>query len=333
MDSNSWVADGTPEVEPVTTKTPAIEEADVTLATEQIAPETDESQESVSVVEDEVKYIEAKVGEEAFQLPEGVMVPQVRNGETEYVSIQDVIARGQRGNDYRIKTTELGQMRSTLDQERNDFTVATARLEARSASLQAKEDQLRENMTDPTKAAAFQEHLQQYQDNPTYRENVDRALKSEDVEAELQALQHAETVRQNKAGVDFVLSTIEELAAEYPGVSPARVQTVYAADLRAENTQLSREAIEGVFKAENEYLETSNSPLREQLAEITRQMAVLQEANDADQHNDKTNHAVERAKSPPVSTGRSAPAPTATTQSKFSPNVLQEKMAEWTRVR
>ena len=90
-DQASWVKDGTSEAEPVTTVTPEVVEDVVEAKTEAAETtetvETDKPDEVTETKTEKVeevaqKFIEGKLGDETFQLPEDVLIPQTRDGET-----------------------------------------------------------------------------------------------------------------------------------------------------------------------------------------------------------------------------------------------------------
>ena len=335
---DSWIKDGAEDAEPVTTETPAVEPvADVVEPV--VEPVVDAAADpgptgvvEPAVVEEVVqKFIEGKLGDEAFQLPAGVLVPQTRGGETEFVPIEDVLKRGMSGNDYRIKTTELAQGRRTLDRNTEDLTAREARMEARAKYMDEREAEMKAALTDPKSAAAYQEHLSQYQTNPMYRKNVDSALVQQETEAELSVLQQREDNRVVQEASKEVYGWIDALKAEYAGVDVERVRQAYGRQLSSGQAPLDRSAVEQVFKEEQEYVNRTVSPLRDELAGIKAQLESLQASKVADQHNETTRHAVGRAKTVPVATGAGAPAKTHVPAGKFGPNELAERNSAWVK--
>ncbi len=344
-DQQTWIADGTADVEPVTTETPADEvsaEPNDSIVTE--APETTEpvSVETVDVDEatgtaevpvDEVvqAFIEGRVGEEAFQVPEGLMLPQTRDGKTEYVPVLDVQKRGMMGDDYRIKTTELAQGRRTLERSTEDLTAREARMEARATYLDERDAEMKAALTDPKSAEAYQEHLHQYANNAMYRKNVDAGLAQQETQAELSALQEREDKRIVTEASDTVFGWIDDLKAEYAGVDPERVRQEYSRLLSSGKATLDVSAVRSVYEAESDYVNKTVSPLRDELAGIKAQLESLQAAKVADQHNETTQHAVKRAQTTPVATGSGAPAKGYVPPAKFGPNELAEQNSAWAK--
>ncbi len=349
--ADSWIKDGTKEVEPVTTETPeetvveatetagvdAVEagteaaETAASVASTAEATETVETTETETTVEAVQKFIEAKLGEDAFQIPEGLMVPQTRGGETKMVPIEDVLSQGMMGDDYRIKTTELAQGRRTLDRDTEGLTAREARLESKVAHLNEREDEMKAALTNPESAAAYQEHLQQYKDNPIYRKNVDAGLAQHETEAELSALRATEDQRIVREASEQVVTWIDQVKGEYEGVDPKRVQTEYARALSAGTAPLDISAVRSIFQSEADFVDRTLTPLKGQLAEITAQLKVLQDGAAAVEHNETTAHAVQRAKTTPVNTGPGAPGNTTPAVTKFAPNELQERTSDWVK--
>ncbi len=340
-DQTTWIKDGTEDAEPETTETPAVETVDAAAEVVEGATATaDESAagdegtgaaEAETVEEVAQKFIEAKLGEEAFQLPEGVLVPQTRGGKVEYVPIDEVLKRGMSGNDYRIKTTELAQGRRTLDRNTEDLTAREARMDARAKYMDERESEMKSALTDPKSAAAYQEHLAQYQTNPMYRKNVDAALLQQETEAERDALQQREDGRVVQEASREVFSWIDDLKVEYASVDPERVRQIYGRQLSSGAAPLDRSAVESVFKEEQEYVNKTVSPLRDELAGIKAQLESLQASKTADQQNKTTQHAVTRAKTVPVATGAGAPAKAYVPPEKFGPNELAERNSAWAK--
>ena len=343
-----WIEDGTKEVEPVTVETPADEvsaettddlvvteapETDEPVSTDEAKPppvvETDEVTTEITTVEAAQKFIDAKHGEAAFQIPEGLLVPQTHGGETEMVSIEEVLERGMKGKDYTLKTTELAQGRRTLERSTEDILARETRMDVRAKQLDARDAELKEATTNPESAAAYQEHLQQYRDNPIYRKNVDAALVQQETEAERDVLQAREDRRVVQEASQAVTGWIETLQAEYPGVDPESVRQTYSLQLKAGVAQLDQSAVRSIYETEKDHADRAVSPLRDELAGIKAQLESLQAAKAADEHNETTQHAVKRAKTTPVATGSGAPAKTTPAKTKFGPNELVERNQAW----
>ncbi len=345
-DESTWITDGTTEAEPVTTETPAdevsaepIDEPTVIEApatTEPVSVETAEVVEATDEVPAEEivqKFIEGKLGDDVFQIPEGLMVPQTRGGETEMVSFEDVLRDGMKGNDYRLKTTEVAQLRRGVDTDRDEITRREARMEARAKYLDERDAEMKAALTDPKSAEAYQEHLVQYANNAMYRKNVDAGLANEETKAELSALQEREDARVVNEASKTVFGWIDDLKAEYEGVDPERVRQEYSRLLKDGKTPLDISAVRSVYEAEKDYVNRTVSPLRDELAGIKAQLESLQASKVADQQNETTQHAVKRAKTVPVATGSGAPAKGHVPPSKFGPHELAERNQEWANVR
>lgn len=339
---SDWIKDGTAEVEPVTVETPEAEPVEpvaevaetaaedltvveVEAPAEEVAAEAEEVAEAVQTM------LEGRLGDEVFEYPEGLLIPQKRGEETEYVPIADLAKDGMRGNDYRLKTTELAQMRRTFDGERDALTSQQVRLEARSKYVDEREAEIKAALTDPKSAAAYEEHLAQYQNNDMYRRNVDAALTQHETAAELEALQVREDTRIVNEASSVALGWIESLKGEYEVVDPELVRDNYSRQLSAGQASLDISAVRSIYQAEKDYVDRTVSPLRSQLAEITAQLKVLQDGAAADQHNETTQHAVRRSKATPVATGSGAPARSPEAPTKFGPHELAARNSEWVK--
>jgi hypothetical protein len=330
MDESTWIADGTPVDEPVTTETPVevteVAETPPVEASESVAVEATET--PAEVVQ---AYIEGRMGEEPYQLPENVALPLKRGDEVEYVPVAELLKRGMMERDYRIKTDELGTQRRAFQTERERFDADRARMDARAKYVEEKEAEIRSALTDPKGAVAFEEHLRQYENNPMYRKHVDTALASRETEAERDALLADRDSHIVQEASQTAIGWVEELAGEFPNVDAGRVREQYGQLLQNGRAQLDRREVERLFKTEADYLERASSPLQKQLAELTAKVEALNASKAADQHNETTAHALNRAKTPRVATSSGAPVSTPKPVTKFGPNELHERNSEWVR--
>jgi hypothetical protein len=342
MEQSDWIADGTVEAEPVTVETPAEIEAESQTVEDVEQPrdehgkwiaagaEVAETIEEQTPEEQQIQaFIEGRLGDEPFQIPAGLALPQKRGDDVEYLPIDEVLTRGMRGNDYRVKTTELATQRRQIEREREEFLKDRAKMEARAAYLTEQEKELKEAMTDPQKWAAYQEHLQQYQSNPYYRQNVDRALSAREIEAERDALRSTADDRIVQEASETALGWIESMAENYPSVAPERVAQLYGQALSSGQAQLDPNAVRSIYEAESQYVTRTLSPLQQELADLKATVASLQAQKATETHNETTQHAVNRAKAVPLTTGKGAPVTTPTKPTKFAPSELQDRHQAW----
>ncbi|KKL92724.1 hypothetical protein LCGC14_1881820, partial [marine sediment metagenome] len=178
-DQQTWVKDGTEDAEPVTTETPAEEVVETTAevvegaAVEEAAAAVETAGETETVTEAVQKFIEGKLGDEVFQLPEGVQVPLKRGDTTEYVPIEEVLKRGMLEKDYTAKTTELSNKQRAFDASQATAATAQARLDAKEKYLTEQEAEIKAALSDPESAEQYQQHLQMLRDNPMYKKTWD----------------------------------------------------------------------------------------------------------------------------------------------------------------
>tara|TARA_R110000787_G_scaffold186633_1_gene298363 strand:- start:3810 stop:4844 length:1035 start_codon:yes stop_codon:yes gene_type:complete len=342
-DTDSWVADGGMDAEPVTVETPAAPtveswaEAPVESAPVEVVEAVVEAAEAAPTEEAAAEivqnFIDAQHGDETFQIPEGLLVPQKRNGQTEMVSIEDVLKRGMMGNDYNQKTTEHAQ--AVRDHQRAIERTAAqeARLQARSAHIDKEEARIKAALSDPASAAAYEEHLVQYANNPMYRQNVDASLAQEENQAELNILREREDQRVvNEAG-QMAQGWLAQYATEFPNVDADRVRVEYGRSLSNGTASLNASEVRRLFEAEAQHVNATLSPLQDQLAEMRATIEAMNASTAADTHNEATQHAVTRSKAPKVVTGRGAPAKVASKQTKFGVHELQDRKDAWSAVR
>jgi hypothetical protein len=353
----TWISDGTKTAEPVTTETPAAEAQEA--APEPAGPPRDEAgrfaprqpegaapaaTEAVpappaapgpdATAEQVADYIEALLGEEPYQLPRSVRLPLKRNGVVEHVPVDEALNSAMRGRDYTAKMTELKALRGQFDQERSTFAAEQARLRAQAEWVAEQERNYQQILRDPQAAAAYQEHLDQYQRNPIYRQNVDQALRARELEAQNQAYQQRDESVAIARGVELANEWITDLSEQYPTVDPGRVRELYASALSSGRAGLDAREVENIFRSEATYVEKSVTPLQQELASLKAQIEALTASQSASAHNAATAHAVARAASPRVAAGSSPPAPAARPkQERFGINELAQRNAEWSRQR
>lgn len=345
-DEQSWIEDGTADTEPVTTETPDTEPTETAPEPVEAAPEPVEAPESAEPTDAEVAeaveagaetaeevqaYIEGKLGDEPYKIPEEARLPLKRGDETEYLPVSEIMKRGMMEKDYRVKTEELSQQRRQFQAQQESWEREKARMEAREKHLAEKEEEIRAALTDPQGARAYEEHLQQYQNNPMYRKHVDAALAQRETDAELQSLKSERDSRIVQEASQTAASWVQDLSEDFPNVDPNRVRTLYGQRLQAGQASLDRAEVRAIYQSEADYLERASSPLRDTLAELRAKVEAMEASQAAEKQNETTQHAVERSKAPKVATGRGAPAKTPTKKEKFGPNELSDKNAEWVR--
>lgn len=350
----NWIADGTRTAEPVTVETPAPEPAAEPPAPaaqprdeagrfaprqpEAAAPTATEAAPAApaaaGTAEQIADYIEAMLGEEPYQLPKGVRLPLKRNGVVEHVPVDEALASAMRGRDYTTKMTELKALRGEFEQQQRALAAEQARLRAQAEWLAEQEQNYQNILRNPQAAAAYQEHLDQYQRNPLYRQNVDQALRARELEAQNQAYQQRDEVAAITRGVELANEWIGEVAERYPTVDPDRVRELYASLLSAGRAGLDVAEVERIFAAEADHFRRNITPLQDALANLRAQVEALTSQTAADAHNKQTAHAVARAGTPRVATGGAPPAPaTRPKQERFGISQLAERNAEWSRQR
>ncbi len=332
-DQATWVKDGTEEAEPVTTETPTAEV--VETATEVVegaeAVETPGAAEAEVVEEVVQKFIDGKLGEEAFQLPEGVQIPLKRGDTTEYVSLEEVMKRGMLEQDYRTKTTELGNERRAFEASQASATAAQSKLDAKAKYLAETEAEIKAALSDPASAANYQKHLQALQDNPMYRKTWESRWANQETEAERDALQANEDKRVVHEASTTALGWIETLGSEFDGVDPGRVASIYGQRLSAGQASLDISDVRSIYQTEADYLSGASKPLRDEIANLSAKFDALTVTKAAEEQNQTTQHAVGRAKTVPVATGAGAPAKVPVAAGKFGPNELAERNSAWSK--
>lgn len=332
---DSWVKDGTPAAEPVTTETPAdgaggpAAEAAPPAATEPekpAAPPVETPDAAPAAIED---FIEAQLGDgSVFKVPRSLRLPSKRGEQTIFEPLETVLGERMMERDYRIKTAEAGAARRQL-------AVDRARLEERERFVKEQEQVVIDAQKDPEKWETFQAHLEQLRTNPIYRKHFEDAQAKRETEAELAVHREREAQAVIHDGVAQAVAWIDQLAKEpgFEGVDPERVRVRYGELLSAGHARLDPADVRQLFRAEADYLQRSVSPLQAKLDALSAEIQGLKSGKAAEAHNATTAHAVSRAKAPPVATGTppalAAPGP----KGRFGPRDLADRNAEWARQR
>ncbi len=342
-DQQTWVKDGTEEAEPVTTETPAGEAVETTPAVvEGVTATADETAgageavvaaagEAEVVAEVVEKFIEGKLGDEVFQLPEGVQVPLKRGDTTEYVPIEEVLKGTHVKSEVEQLHTEIQRERSAFGRERAEHTKELAKLEERQKYVEEREQQVKAAFSDPESAAKYEQHLQMMHDNPMYRQAFERDWSNRETAFERDQLLQDRDQQLVTDASQKALSWIETLSAEFPGVDPGRVASTYGNSLSSGQAVLDISAVRSIYESEAAYLASAREPLETRLDELSARIASITDAKAAEQQNQTTRHAVARAKTVPVATGAGAPAKALTTPGKFGPNELAERNSAWAK--
>jgi hypothetical protein len=305
--NDAWVADGTPNTEPVTTETPTIETGPVETPATDTAP----LGETPTPVADPTpvtlaEFIEARRGEEPFQLPKDVLVPVTRHGKTEFIPITESLTSTMLERDYRIKTSETADRGRALD-------LREAQIKAEQDELKAERDRLEDALRDQTKFDAYQEHLRQLAENPMYAQAFDDARAKRQADAKVSMYESRDRAEAVERGVQTVRTLIEDMAPQYPGVNQDRVRARYADYLQAakEDVELTpaqiRADLTHLYADERAYVEQVRQPVSTELETLKQQIADLQKA--MQRTNDQTTHAVNRTKQPLTAPLGVAPGP------------------------
>lgn len=351
----SWIADGTPAAEPVTTETPAEAQPAVerprgpdgkfiaaeTPASATPTPASPASAPATAVppagatAQQVQEFIEARLGEsETFQIPKGVKLPLKRGDKIEYAPVEEVLARGMMELDYRHKTAAVAQQRRDLETRDIAIRAEQAKVEARDKWLAEREAEMREAMKDPQAWEAYLQMQVMYQTNPRFRQTLDDALAKRETDAENAVYRERDYQDQVRHGTELAAAWITDTARDFPNVDPERVRTLYAQALSAGSATLDPSQVRAIYQQEADYVTRNRGPLEQQLAELKQQVERLTAGKAAEAQNATTQHAVNRAKAPPVATTGAPPTPVPMApKGRFGPGELADRNQEWVRQR
>jgi hypothetical protein len=356
-----WIADGTATTVPETVSTPAIETATTetpstpardpesgkfvsTASAEGAATSTPAQGESTPAAEatpvveaaaaaagqSVEEFLEGRLGDKPFQIPKGVLLPWKRGKESGFAPITEVLASDMMERDYRHKTQAAAEQRRQLDIEK-------ARLTAREAAIKTEAEQLRAAMLDPAKLEQYNAHYEQMQNNPLYRKMVEDAQRGHEDSAELSIIREQETLAVQQEAAANLRNFIQETAAQYPGVDPDRVRSIYSKGLiSGDIKEITEESVHQVYRQEADYTKQVVAPLQGRLAELEAQIESLKGSKAAEAHNANTDKKLAQAKAAPVvaATGNGTAVGASNPPKPFTPFTdkdYPDKIREWSR--
>lgn len=346
--ARSWVKDGSETETPVTASTPEIIEVETPVVAEAVTPTdvatpvTPEAATPDTVapaetpveatpaqVQAQIEYLEARLGDEPYQLPKNVAVPWKRGSETGFAPISEVLSSFMMEKDYRQKTQNVAQERRAVEAEK-------ARIAAEKALFLEERGEFEGALRDPEKLNNWQAHYEQMLTNPVYRQNVEDARAKRMTDAELSVYRESEQQAVVEETTQNLYNTIVELGSEYQGVDPERVRAIYAERLVAGAIpEITLESIHQVYKQEADYSTRIVSPLRSELDALKAELASLKTSRATVEHNAKTDAAIAKSKGAPVvvATGAGAPPglPPKPEAKPFTSSQYSDRIREWAR--
>ncbi len=329
----SWIEDGEPTTEPVTTETPAaVETAEVVEAVE-VKADTTEAPAAVTADDVVQTFIDAKTGDDTFQIPDNVMVPRTVDGETTYVSLQEMMAGATDTQSAADILTEVHKERSEFGRQKAAHERKVLADTARAEFVAEEAAKIKGALSDPEKARELEQHLHLMQTNTEYRALHDRDWSNREVAIERDALKQDNDDRIVREASVKVNGWITSLSGQFPGVDIGRVSSQYGQELSAGRAAIDESYVKAIFESEAAYLATATRPFETQMAELTAKIDTLMGSQNAEKQNETTQHAVARANTVPVVTGSGAPATTTAPLTKFGPNELADRVQDWSNVR
>lgn len=282
--NTAWIdkAPVAPVTEPVT-ETPPVVEAPVVEAPVVDAPPPD------------MEYFEAKFGDEIIKIPKGAEIQIERKGENLWVPVETMRGSVMMEYDYNKKTSKLAEERREWEAREQSREAEAARVKAFEADLQDRESRLYNAMGDPVEMAQWEQHQQMLATNPVYKQAWQDSQDKRKTDAENAVYKDREIASVVQTGVEKAVGWLADAATQYPTVNPERIRVQYARDLADGRASLDPAYVEGLFKAEADYLAERLSPTEKRMAELEAKLAAIPPVSNA-----QTQHAVTRAKTPPV---------------------------------
>lgn len=241
------------------------------------------------------KTIKGEFQGQPFEFPETALVPVKRNGEVKMLPFRQALDEGMLREDYHAKRQEES---AVVRQSKAD--AAAARAES-----QVYEWIIKELIADPNKVLQLADNpevAKLFADSNELKIDKARRTAADSVSSE-QAVQSAQA---------DVVGWLQGMAVEFPGTDAAVVQQQYANYLVSEAAQrdpaaLSPERIRQFYEREHARVQGSQKPLLDEMAALRAEIASLKAGKASEvevlKKNAATEHALKRAKAPPVAGG------------------------------
>jgi hypothetical protein len=345
MNAADWVKDGTTSADPVTASTPEIV---VAAAVDPVKSDPEAPATPPAVIEQPpVKsdpeppaqppaiedFIEARRGDQPYQLPKDVLIPFKRGEDVEWVTVAEAQKRGMLEKDYRVKTAEAADLR-------RQYETALRVTEARRVEMEKWFEEERQRQAQayasPEDAARYEQYQELLRTAPWLKDIVNQAYAGRLITAEAQAQAAVTQEDALRTEATQLAQAIADLGQKYPTVDAEMIRERYALELQAEVAPLSVEYVESLYQKEAARLDAINarltSPLQSKLDALSAQVQELTKGKAAEAHNEKTKQAIERTLAPvgaPVGGQPAAAQPAAATLTGKS---MADRGREWARL-
>lgn len=277
-------------------------------------------------VEAAQKFMEAQLADgKPFQIPEGVKIPLVRNGETTWQTIEEARKEAMIGRDYTIKRQEDSARMRQLELDR--------RLD--SARVQAKEQFLEEQMktaalarTSPEEAMKYEQYQEMYRNVPWFKAQVDAAAQGKVLQAERAVYQEVAEEQAMQAEATRLMDDVRSVAVDL-GIDPTRLGAAYSTALQLNEAGLGRQEIVRIAQAEAQYAKGVLSPIEARVVALEAENKGFKDAAAAAAKNAQTAEGIRRSVSPVGKPASGAPSPEAA--AKLTKTDFLGRSAEWAR--
>jgi hypothetical protein len=250
-------------------------------------------------------------------------------------TLEQLQREGMLATDYQRKTQELAQQRREHAQQVAQWTARDAALKEREKWFTEQRDEMLAAQKDPAKWEQFQEMLRLRQSNPAFDKLYQDAMAQREGNAQKEVLERATQQALVDESVETAYTWIQQLASEFPGVDPKRVQFLLSYAWANEQLPYGIEAVRQVYAGEQEYLK--GGPGAQQLAAIQAELDALKAAKDVEEHNAHTSRVLTRGKAPDLSPKGGGPAaPVKVVERKPIPpdrRLQEQAISEWSKVR
>lgn len=284
------------------------------------------------------EMIDAMVDGKPFQVPKNIHLPHVRNGQTVYRPLNQVLREHINHNDYQAGRDRLGREMAALEERNREFQLRQAAFSERERWLTEENDRMMkasEADPDSPEGQEYRDHLRLMRESPSYRQKF---KDSQELRERKQSDTVSEGIQQHRVAVGTasdIRNYIESKVAVHPKyrglVNADELRQAYGQALRTGEIRLPDPADpefdgavqRGVIRLADEMRERAQritSPLAAQLETERTARVAAEAALEAGKANAETRRQVQRGAAarttaptggaPPAQGGRTKTPPT-----------------------
>lgn len=282
----------------------------------------------------QVAELEGRLNGQPYKVPLSLELPWKRGKEEGFVTLEEVQKAHMFERDYRVKTQQLSEQRSSVEQARIQLETMRRQMDVEREFIQKENQRLMDALThpDPEVRERQARHIELLQTDSDYREAYEAKLRAGAYEA-VEAFKTEQSEQQQaQAIIADIQDTAQQLANEFPGVDVQRAMARYGRALEEGRASLTVNALRSIFQDEHQYVQRSVAPVMSELEALKAEIAALKAGTKADAHNQQVRGTIakQQAARAVAATGTGAPPnPAAATSTAARPRDRQAASTAW----